>query len=478
MPVIINDSATFKAGNGTTLNFDGGVTSTSPVFDPINYDVYYNLRLDASTGFGGITNFNAPISGGIRLIGGGNQNAEFNLNVANTFTGGVQMDGGNKGKLRLNAPGAFPGGELMLQRGGYLEVNAENAITGDAFGGSNTGTSVFIGGQYVTNDAISIGHFYYANNYTGATRVDRSTAELWLHNATGSATGTDAVLVRGLLGGTGQIITANRPVQFRATYEGASTSDPDHPQTAGYKYARLSPGDAPGLIGTLRINIDSNPPKVTPGTVDLRPAIGWNDSGVDPHIPGVHNMMFDLGAPGNSDKVSLLGTTVLQIANGFLQFDDFAFTPTSSFAGGAITLFDSSTAISGTLGVNVSGTIGTNGRPAALGISGDGQDLLLNAAINGDLNFDGMVDGVDLSLLGANWQGTGNWGQGDINADGAINGVDLSMLGANWQAGVSQPLNVGFAEAAGEMGLSVPEPASLAALGVGTLAFGLRRRRA
>ena len=189
------------------------------------------------------------------------------------------------------------------------------------------------------------------------------------------------------------------------------------------------------------------------------------------------SLLFDLATPAGSDRVALLGSTVLTIGTGGLEFNDFAFTPVSGITGGTYTLFDSSTAIDGTLGANLTGTFGANGRPANIAISGDGQDLLANVALNGDLNFDGMVNGVDLSLLGANWQGTGNWGQGDINADGAIDGVDLSLLGANWQAGVAAPLNVSFAEAASAMGMSVPEPASFAVVGLGTLALGLRRRR-
>ena len=107
----------------------------------------------------------------------------------------------------------------------------------------------------------------------------------------------------------------------------------------------------------------------------------------------------------------------------------------------------------------------------------DSTSILVKYTYNGDLNFDGMVNGVDLSILGSSWQGTGLWANGDLNYDGTINGVDLSLLGANWQAGVAAPLNVSFAEAAGAMGMSVPEPASLAVVGLGTLALALRRRR-
>lgn len=50
-------------------------------------------------------------------------------------------------------------------------------------------------------------------------------------------------------------------------------------------------------------------------------------------------------------------------------------------------------------------------------------------ACPGDINLDGVVNGVDLSTLLASW---GNRGPADLNADGTVNGVDLSMLLASW----------------------------------------------
>ena len=51
-------------------------------------------------------------------------------------------------------------------------------------------------------------------------------------------------------------------------------------------------------------------------------------------------------------------------------------------------------------------------------------------SIPGDINGDGLVNGVDLSTL------LGFWGKNasdsDINGDGRVDGSDLTVLLANW----------------------------------------------
>jgi hypothetical protein len=85
------------------------------------------------------------------------------------------------------------------------------------------------------------------------------------------------------------------------------------------------------------------------------------------------------------------------------------------------------------------------------------------AGLLGDINGDGQVDGLDLNILGANWQDSPTTlATGDINGDGTTDGLDLNLLGSNWQAGVPAP------------GAAIPEPASLALLGLGAMAM-LRR---
>ena len=75
----------------------------------------------------------------------------------------------------------------------------------------------------------------------------------------------------------------------------------------------------------------------------------------------------------------------------------------------------------------------------------------------GDVNHDGKADGLDLSLLGANWQSSST--DGDLNGDGFVDGIDLSLLGANWQVGVVEAMNVSSAESASPM--AAPEPPSI-----------------
>jgi hypothetical protein len=51
---------------------------------------------------------------------------------------------------------------------------------------------------------------------------------------------------------------------------------------------------------------------------------------------------------------------------------------------------------------------------------------------SGDLNFDGLVDGTDLTLLLNNWGQTGSMVLGDINRDGVVNGADITSVLIFW----------------------------------------------
>jgi len=81
----------------------------------------------------------------------------------------------------------------------------------------------------------------------------------------------------------------------------------------------------------------------------------------------------------------------------------------------------------------------------------------------GDLDLNGIVDAVDLTIVGANLGRAGlNWKNGDVNGDGVIDTVDLTILATNYGFGGSNP--------------DVPEPVSLGLL-ASTGLIMLKRRR-
>jgi autotransporter-associated beta strand protein len=115
--------------------------------------------------------------------------------------------------------------------------------------------------------------------------------------------------------------------------------------------ARLSPGDD---IGNLTIG----------GNLNLTLAVTPNASAA---------LIF--GLAGTNDRITLT-TGSVAIGTGLLGFNDFAFTTLTGFAPGTYTLFDTSTAISGSLdNANLTGSLG--GFTGTLGFAESGQDLVL-----------------------------------------------------------------------------------------------------
>lgn len=169
---------------------------------------------------------------------------------------------------------------------------------------------------------------------SGTTTV--SSGVLLLNNTSGNGLGTGAVTVSssGTLGGAGFI-------------GGATTA------AAG---SFLAPGSASGVAGILTFN----------SSLDV--------SGL---ASGTGGLLFNLAGTTASDKIAL-ATGVLSIGSGVLNFNDFDFTTLSGFGAGTYTLVDTSTSIVGTLGTNLTGTVG--GLDAALSLANGGQDIILTVS--------------------------------------------------------------------------------------------------
>ncbi|HEY1599865.1 MAG TPA: dockerin type I domain-containing protein [Pirellulales bacterium] len=100
--------------------------------------------------------------------------------------------------------------------------------------------------------------------------------------------------------------------------------------------------------------------------------------------------------------------------------------------------------------------------------------------IPGDVNHDGIVNGLDLSIVASNWlkMGSDSVGlPGDANHDGVVNGLDLSLIASNWDTSLSSGLSGSNVNA-----MQVPEPSTVglaitsAALIVCVLSFKRAKR--
>jgi len=95
----------------------------------------------------------------------------------------------------------------------------------------------------------------------------------------------------------------------------------------------------------------------------------------------------------------------------------------------------------------------------------DAPRLVITQTVHpGDATYDNRVNVDDLGILASNYDGVGkNWETADFTNDGVVNVDDLGILASNYDWD-------------GTAGGAIPEPASLAMLGLGGLAL-IRRRR-
>ena len=98
---------------------------------------------------------------------------------------------------------------------------------------------------------------------------------------------------------------------------------------------------------------------------------------------------------------------------------------------------------------------------ASTALVSDGSGITVGTyatpALPGDVNFDGVVNGLDISLISSHWLQSGNNLPGDANFDGVVNGLDISLISSHWLQSA----------ASGAGAASVPEPSTMVLVGLG-----------
>lgn len=373
----INGNITKAGSTGITFNIGSAGTANSGVFAlggnntgltgaaTLNRGTLTLNNTNALVGAASVTVANANSTVALAdtanlLIGTGGVTLNKNITytaLTSTDTSDIRTLGGSNTSGTATYSGTVTLGAFAASgTGSSLRVTSASggtvAFSGNITDGTNT-VALLLNGTGIVKFTRGTGM-----NYDGGTTISSGT--LLVTNTSGSGTGSGTVSVgnTATFGGSGIV-------------SGATTA------AAG---SFLSPGSDAGATGNLTFG----------GTLDL--------AGL---ASGTGGLLFDLDTTAASDKVTL-SAGALSIGSGTLNFNDFAFTTLGGFGVGTYTLFDTNTSIVGTLGTNLTGTIG--GLDAALAFADGGQDLVLTvtSSIPEPSTYAALIG--TLALAGAVWR--------------------------------------------------------------------------
>jgi autotransporter-associated beta strand protein len=328
----------------------------------------------------------------IFAAGPGNNTITWTGNTDSVYSGTMYV---NIGTLTLGGTGLKATGDLVLEEGagivtpastgnliadtGVVTLNSGSTWTHSAgnsvetVGGiAGTGGSVQLGSGVGSNSKRIValnngtnltfaGTIYDAGSQTGS-ELRKAGNHTW--TLTGNNTyGAETVVTGGVLRVNGTHSNTNSGRGYKvydgATLGGSGLITLTDGNVNMYGGSKLSPGASTGTV-TMALGAS--------GSLNLTNAIGGSYTNA---------LVFELGAVSASDKV-LLTSGTLRIGTGLLNFDDFEFTTVTGFptsGTNVFVLFDTATAIDGSLGSSTNGMVG--GYKAWLGTADSGHDITL-----------------------------------------------------------------------------------------------------
>ncbi|MET0263042.1 MAG: autotransporter-associated beta strand repeat-containing protein [Rariglobus sp.] len=317
-------------------------------------DIYTDASSSVTIGTANITG-----TGGINKTGAG----LLTLGSTNAFTGGLTISAGvlsTDSSLNLGAKSAA---DAVVINGGTLRFTNSTGITNTNTRGFQVGSST--GTIEVQNGAVRFGTTNTFGNVSGQDGILRKTGTGILSFENGTNTthtggtlleaGSLVLALNSTLGGNTSV--AGLTAASGTTFRGSGTVNGNSSFANGAVIDIATMGGSvtvSNAIGTLSFN----------GNLAL----------------GDVSLLFDLGAPGTSDLISLTSGHVLTIGNGTFDLTNFTFTASGGLTDGTYTLISSNQTIVGSFGGTVTGTLNGADVTLVMGNGGTTIDLLVTGS--------------------------------------------------------------------------------------------------
>jgi autotransporter-associated beta strand protein len=396
----------------------------------------------------------ASVSVGNIVVDGGVLSFENANNVMGSTSHTATVNAGGILQFWNNVTGGISQNKPIVLNGGI--VTSENGPT------TLTGPVQLAGpasGQLRANNALTV-----TNVVSGSGGFTKTGGNTLLFSANSTYSGPTNVNA-GLFRVTGSIANSAVTVNSTGTFEA-----PVAQRVAGLTVNTGGLTTVPNAATPYALTVGSGTSATSPFSI---PGTGSNAGKVELNKNG---MIVDVAAGGEVAAVTSVRTAVLAAYNGG-QWNGAGGLTSSQISG------SNRLAIGFGTPADVS-TVATNGGTQFFGSAIDASSVVVQTTIGGDANLDKTVNFGDLLVLAKNYNSTtAYWAKGDFNYDGTVNFGDLLTLAKNYNASMpTEPVPGASAQFEADMAAAfaaVPEPGSLALLGLGVGAMlGGRRRRA